>query len=150
MFFFSSRILHTTCAIVTGVQTCALPICFDQPLGRRNEILEGVYFLLALAVEIPAVALVGAAADVGDGIDEAAVDEAEAVGRERRRNAHAVGAVAVEQQRRRAVERRRPAVDQRYRHLLAVVAAHQDAPRLIVVRIVPARPPPLPARTAAG
>src|SRR3546814_15288960 len=112
MFFFSSRILHTTCAIVTGVQTCALPICFDQPLGRRNEILEGVYFLLALAVEIPAVALVGAAADVGDGIDEAAVDEAEAVGRERRRNAHAVGAVAVEQQRRRAVARRRPAVDQ--------------------------------------
>src|SRR3546814_7504052 len=25
-FFFSSRILHTRCALVTGVQTCALPI----------------------------------------------------------------------------------------------------------------------------
>src|SRR3546814_9587699 len=26
-FFFSSRRLHTRCALVTGVQTCALPIC---------------------------------------------------------------------------------------------------------------------------
>src|SRR3546814_2446675 len=26
-FFFSSRIRHTICAVVTGVQTCALPIC---------------------------------------------------------------------------------------------------------------------------
>src|SRR3546814_13331463 len=28
-FFFSSRRRHTRCALVTGVQTCALPICFD-------------------------------------------------------------------------------------------------------------------------
>src|SRR3546814_19299879 len=27
VFFFSSRIRHTSCALVTGVQTCALPIC---------------------------------------------------------------------------------------------------------------------------
>src|SRR3546814_6342758 len=27
MFFFSSRMRHTCCALVTGVQTCALPIC---------------------------------------------------------------------------------------------------------------------------
>src|SRR3546814_7932316 len=27
MFFFSSRRRHTRCALVTGVQTCALPIC---------------------------------------------------------------------------------------------------------------------------
>src|SRR3546814_1286792 len=26
-FFFSSRSRHTSCALVTGVQTCALPIC---------------------------------------------------------------------------------------------------------------------------
>src|SRR3546814_8630344 len=26
-FFFSSRRRHTRCALVTGVQTCALPIC---------------------------------------------------------------------------------------------------------------------------
>src|SRR3546814_3837503 len=33
-FFFSSRRRHTRCALVTGVQTCALPICYwtDPPL----------------------------------------------------------------------------------------------------------------------
>src|SRR3546814_2050223 len=32
-FFFSSRRLHTSCALVTGVQTCALPIyyVYDSP-----------------------------------------------------------------------------------------------------------------------
>src|SRR3546814_5954190 len=29
-FFFSSRRRHTRCALVTGVQTCALPICGVQ------------------------------------------------------------------------------------------------------------------------
>src|SRR3546814_11352114 len=31
-FFFSSRRRHTRCALVTGVQTCALPICAAFPL----------------------------------------------------------------------------------------------------------------------
>src|SRR3546814_7451785 len=30
-FFFSSRRRHTRCALVTGVQTCALPISFTVP-----------------------------------------------------------------------------------------------------------------------
>src|SRR3546814_19181171 len=30
MFFFSSRRRHTRCALVTGVQTCALPISISQ------------------------------------------------------------------------------------------------------------------------
>src|SRR3546814_3034506 len=30
-FFFSSRRRHTRCALVTGVQTCALPISFAVP-----------------------------------------------------------------------------------------------------------------------
>src|SRR3546814_16298272 len=34
IFFFSSRRRHTRCALVTGVQTCALPICFTNPAGR--------------------------------------------------------------------------------------------------------------------
>src|SRR3546814_14258747 len=36
MFFFSSRRRHTRCALVTGVQTCALPICFGtaRPAGN--------------------------------------------------------------------------------------------------------------------
>src|SRR3546814_7930590 len=33
MFFFSSRRRHTRCALVTGVQTCALPICNADALG---------------------------------------------------------------------------------------------------------------------
>src|SRR3546814_17904726 len=33
MFFFSSIRRHTICALVTGVQTCALPICPANPTG---------------------------------------------------------------------------------------------------------------------
>src|SRR3546814_10188171 len=33
LFFVSSRIRHTMCALVTGVQTCALPISHDQLAG---------------------------------------------------------------------------------------------------------------------
>src|SRR3546814_7295695 len=39
-FFFSSRGRHTRCALVTGVQTCALPICTPAiwmcPVTSRN------------------------------------------------------------------------------------------------------------------
>src|SRR3546814_4291509 len=34
-FFFSSRRRHTRCALVTGVQTCALPICWPVWADRR-------------------------------------------------------------------------------------------------------------------
>src|SRR3546814_2974120 len=37
-FFFSSRRRHTRCALVTGVQTCALPICDE---GAKVRILYG-------------------------------------------------------------------------------------------------------------
>src|SRR3546814_6313742 len=33
-FFFSSRRRHTRCALVTGVQTCALPISLDGATAR--------------------------------------------------------------------------------------------------------------------
>src|SRR3546814_4843479 len=32
-FFFSSIRRHTRCALVTGVQTCALPICMTRPVA---------------------------------------------------------------------------------------------------------------------
>src|SRR3546814_3188304 len=35
--FFSSRSRHTRCALVTGVQTCALPISVDRGAGRRQR-----------------------------------------------------------------------------------------------------------------
>src|SRR3546814_19452766 len=38
MFFcFSSRRRHTRCALVTGVQTCALPICQDRDGSYRDR-----------------------------------------------------------------------------------------------------------------
>src|SRR3546814_17367390 len=47
-FFFSSRRRHTRCALVTGVQTCALPIYEVMMRGTfaniriRNEMVPGV------------------------------------------------------------------------------------------------------------
>src|SRR3546814_7288646 len=44
-FFFSSRRRHTRCALVTGVQTCALPICTGAEALREQ--LRGVFGLVA-------------------------------------------------------------------------------------------------------
>src|SRR3546814_5319188 len=41
MFFVSSRRRHTSCALVTGVQTCALPICSVASLHRGFPVVEG-------------------------------------------------------------------------------------------------------------
>src|SRR3546814_13548414 len=49
VFFFSSRRRHTRCALVTGVQTCALPICARRALAHRALILDNRR--LAAAVE---------------------------------------------------------------------------------------------------
>src|SRR3546814_4561743 len=40
LFFFSSRRRHTRCALVTGVQTCALPI-YDVAYALAGCILHG-------------------------------------------------------------------------------------------------------------
>src|SRR3546814_5398204 len=40
IFFFSSRRRHTRCALVTGVQTCALPICSHASTEAR---VNGTY-----------------------------------------------------------------------------------------------------------
>src|SRR3546814_6751946 len=36
-FFFSSRRRHTRCALVTGVQTCALPICINPNVDAHTH-----------------------------------------------------------------------------------------------------------------
>src|SRR3546814_5075665 len=47
-FFFSSRRRHTRCALVTGVQTCALPLppvritCFPSMLTLNHSCLGGL------------------------------------------------------------------------------------------------------------
>src|SRR3546814_2932605 len=40
-FFFSSRRRHTRCALVTGVQTCALPICEFAIRGGIVDLFPG-------------------------------------------------------------------------------------------------------------
>src|SRR3546814_8725857 len=42
VFFFSSRRRHTRCALVTGVQTCALPICIAGYDNIKREIQDSV------------------------------------------------------------------------------------------------------------
>src|SRR3546814_5535128 len=38
VFFFSSRRRHTRCALVTGVQTCALPISQDRAAALQRQL----------------------------------------------------------------------------------------------------------------
>src|SRR3546814_3906019 len=46
--FFSSRRRHTSCALVTGVQTCALPIyagCIEEVLVLPNAVRASLFAL---------------------------------------------------------------------------------------------------------
>src|SRR3546814_3410690 len=49
IFFFSSRIRHTSCALVTGVQTCALPIY--TMVHAADDILKFKYIVKNTALE---------------------------------------------------------------------------------------------------
>src|SRR3546814_14596009 len=44
LFFFSSRRRHTICALVTGVQTCALPILGPPITGTRQFLAIGLNY----------------------------------------------------------------------------------------------------------
>src|SRR3546814_12973986 len=47
-FFFSSRRRHTRCALVTGVQTCALPISSTACRRDRSGIVEAPFLSLEI------------------------------------------------------------------------------------------------------
>src|SRR3546814_18123950 len=50
VFFFSSRRRHTRCALVTGVQTCALPICSAHlPPGADYSFAGALHSVLDVA-----------------------------------------------------------------------------------------------------
>src|SRR3546814_2226480 len=51
IFFFSSRRRHTRCALVTGVQTCALPICRGGGASQIDGLRRGVLNLWELNVQ---------------------------------------------------------------------------------------------------
>src|SRR3546814_1692849 len=56
VFFFSSRRRHTSCALVTGVQTCALPIFIGAPITMVLLVLEGTgNFQLTMGVLVAVV-----------------------------------------------------------------------------------------------
>src|SRR3546814_6330309 len=91
-FFFSSRRLHTSCSLVTGVQTCALPIS-----PRGNGIVEG------LRVVVRGGGALGAAelhAVVRAGVDQFVVDDQVAALRQRREQRGVGGEAGREEQRR--------------------------------------------------
>src|SRR3546814_10350017 len=70
-FFFSSRRRHTRCALVTGVQTCALPI-FCRPHIPTGTVLDAAAvrtFLAAIPHRVPVL------------LDEAYVEFLDQIGR---------------------------------------------------------------------
>src|SRR3546814_5425353 len=58
LFFFSSRRRHTRCALVTGVQTCALPICYvyfeidNRGMANRGKKFEDAIWHAMGTVEV--------------------------------------------------------------------------------------------------
>src|SRR3546814_2665948 len=67
MFFCSSRRRHTRCALVTGVQTCALPICGKALAEQSNGKIDFVRCDVTVPADIEA--LMNAAAAKAGGID---------------------------------------------------------------------------------
>src|SRR3546814_9816916 len=51
-FFFSSRRRHTRCALVTGVQTCALPISLDQQVALLGASMQSEALSIAPPIDV--------------------------------------------------------------------------------------------------
>src|SRR3546814_4636127 len=67
-FFFSSRRRHTRCALVTGVQTCALPICEISDASRIDaEMSRATLERINLAALVEAI--IGSRTNRADGPD---------------------------------------------------------------------------------
>src|SRR3546814_3539518 len=59
VFFFSSRRRHTICALVTGVQTCALPIFAAQSHERLSDGTKGEQGPGSMVAHVTTVAFLG-------------------------------------------------------------------------------------------
>src|SRR3546814_14077688 len=77
IFFFSSRRRHTRCALVTGVQTCALPIYVDRARLKAQEIgddLHPVDQRIGIPVDVPARVVLARPADRRRAFDRTETD----------------------------------------------------------------------------
>src|SRR3546814_2366686 len=83
-FFFSSRRRHTRCALVTGVQTCALPISENiEPGGEfpaeytsaMSEVRQAILALIEERRKNPSTDLMSQLIQVRDGTDKLSDDE---------------------------------------------------------------------------
>src|SRR3546814_9541773 len=74
MFFVSSRRRHTRCALVTGVQTCALPIYYmDREVVDLAKPLKCVVVILPLAAfALPGASIAQVAQTAGAPTEDAA------------------------------------------------------------------------------
>src|SRR3546814_5909777 len=78
MFFFSRRRRHTRCALVTGVQTCALPICtleqnVTQVIEQELNGVEG-FLYMASTSESNGTASITLTFEAGTDIDNAQME----------------------------------------------------------------------------
>src|SRR3546814_583723 len=55
LFFFSSRRRHTRCALVTGVQTCALPICVGEATQDKKKVTSAAEEMELIAGQKPVI-----------------------------------------------------------------------------------------------
>ena len=92
----------------------------DKVFGGSDEIGKGVFFSLQAACIVPGFAEFAAAANVSDGVNDAAVEETEAIGIEIYWHGDAVAAVAVEEERSGAVARGGIAIEDGERNFCAI------------------------------
>ncbi len=114
------------------------PLLLDQEFGAVDEVEEGIFLLHEHAVFAPFFAHFVAAANVGDGVGHAAIEQAQALAGKRGRRADAVGAVAVEEQRRLAVAHEALLVDDGDRHFDAIARGGPEALAGVLLRVVSA------------
>ena len=107
-----------------------------QGFAGGDKITESVDLVFQLAVQIPLIAIGHAATDMGGGIDHAAIHQRERGDAEGGRNGDAVGAIAIQHQRRAAIDRRVAVIQDGDRDLRAVMALGHDAANDIILRIV--------------
>ena len=98
----------------------------DQPVRHIDEIVERVPALFRLALQIPVIAQIVAAADMRDRKGEAAIEQRQPRGGKAGRDRMAVGAVGVEEQRAGSVARETHGIDDRHRQHRPVAPRHHQ------------------------